>query len=248
MLARRFVPAALTRLPEGRLTVLEGGTTVAFGTGRRAVGRRHGARRAVLDDRRSGAAPSASARRTPTAGSTPTTSPTSAGSWSAASNPSGAGSTDLPTRSRRLRDLVPSRSRGREADRGHVAAHYDLSNDFFDADARPDDVVLVARCSTAPRPARGRAARPSSTGSATCSTSTDDDHLLEIGTGWGGFAVHAASTLRLPGHHDDDLGRAVRARPKRVAEAGSRRPRRRRSTPTTATSTGTLRQGRVRSR
>ena len=32
-----------------------------------------------------------------------------------------------------------------------------------------------------------------SSGSARRSSSARDDHLLEIGTGWGGMAVHAAS-------------------------------------------------------
>jgi hypothetical protein len=31
------------------------------------------------------------------------------------------------------------------------------------------------------------------------------DHVIEIGTGWGGFALHAAKPPRLPRHHDDDL-------------------------------------------
>ena len=39
-----------------------------------------------------------------------------------------------------------------------------------------------------------------------------DDHVLEIGTGWGGFAVHAAAHARLPRHDDDDLARAARLR------------------------------------
>ena len=41
------------------------------------------------------------------------------------------------------------------------------------------------------------------------------DHLLEIGTGWGGMAVHAASTPRLPGDDHDDLPRAARVRARR---------------------------------
>ena len=48
-----------------------------------------------------------------------------------------------------------------------------------------------------------------------------DDHVLEIGTGWGGFAVHAAQLLRLPGHDHDHLGRPVRLR---VQAGGRRRP------------------------
>ena len=50
------------------------------------------------------------------------------------------------------------------------------------------------------------------------------DHVVEIGTGWGGFAVHAARDPRLPRHHHDDLRRAAALRPRA-------RPRRRRRAP-----------------
>ena len=43
------------------------------------------------------------------------------------------------------------------------------------------------------RAAGSRAARASSTASAASSTLTPADHLLEIGTGWGGMALHAAT-------------------------------------------------------
>ena len=36
-----------------------------------------------------------------------------------------------------------------------------------------------------------------------------DDHVLEIGTGWGGFSIHAAAHPRLSRHHDDDLARTA---------------------------------------
>ena len=49
------------------------------------------------------------------------------------------------------------------------------------------------------------------------------DHVLEIGTGWGGFAVHAAADARLPRDDDDDLARAARAtRWRACARPGSR--------------------------
>ena len=48
--------------------------------------------------------------------------------------------------------------------------------------------------------------------------------MLEIGTGWGGFAVHAARDPRLPRDDDDDLARAARPRASRARRArpGSR--------------------------
>ena len=45
------------------------------------------------------------------------------------------------------------------------------------------------------------------------------DHVLEIGTGWGGFALHAARDPRLPRHDHDALARAART----GAGAGARR-------------------------
>ena len=65
------------------------------------------------------------------------------------------------------------------------------------------------------------------------------DHVLEIGTGWGGFALHAARDPRLPGDHDHDLARAARA----GAGAGRARPGSRTASrscsTTTASCTGT---------
>ena len=40
-----------------------------------------------------------------------------------------------------------------------------------------------------------------------------DDHVVEIGTGWGGFACPRRGHLRLPGHHHHHLRRPVRATP-----------------------------------
>ena len=47
-----------------------------------------------------------------------------------------------------------------------------------------------------------------------------DDHVLEIGTGWGGFARPRRRDARLPRDDDDDLARAARAR----ASAACARP------------------------
>ena len=49
-----------------------------------------------------------------------------------------------------------------------------------------------------------------------------DDHVVEIGTGWGSFALHAARQLRLPRDHDDDLrASSTRWRPRGCATPGS---------------------------
>lgn len=95
----------------------------------------------------------------------------------------------------RLRDLVLhwSRRNTRRGSRENIAAHYDLGNDFYrqwldetmtyssaifetesqslkDAQLNKYERLLVR---IAPRPR---------------------DHILEIGSGWGGFAIHAART------------------------------------------------------
>ncbi len=76
--------------------------------------------------------------------------------------------------------------------RRNIAAHYDLGNDFFEAFLDPTLSYSSAVFSDAGMTLEGAqyakyerlcqklALRP-------------DDHLLEIGTGWGGLALHAAS-------------------------------------------------------
>ena len=44
--------------------------------------------------------------------------------------------------------------------------------------------------------------------------------VLEIGTGWGGMAIHAGRDARLPGHVGDDLAGPGGARRERIAAAG----------------------------
>jgi cyclopropane-fatty-acyl-phospholipid synthase len=76
--------------------------------------------------------------------------------------------------------------------RKNIAAHYDLGNEFFRLMLdetmmyscayfeRPDATLVEASCAKNDRICRKLQLSPS-------------DHLLEIGTGWGGFAIHAAS-------------------------------------------------------
>jgi cyclopropane-fatty-acyl-phospholipid synthase len=85
------------------------------------------------------------------------------------------------------------RDNTRQGSRENIRAHYDLGNDFF---ALVLDETLTYSCAVFERPeatleeaqrakldrvCRKLALRP-------------DDHVIEIGTGWGSFAIHAAVT------------------------------------------------------
>lgn len=79
----------------------------------------------------------------------------------------------------------------RSGSRRNIAAHYDLSNEFFSLFLdetmtyscgifeRPDSSLTDASLEKYDRICRKLDIQP-------------DDHVLEIGTGWGGFALHAA--------------------------------------------------------
>ena len=86
------------------------------------------------------------------------------------------------------------RENTRKGARRHISAHYDLGNRLFESflDQR---MQYSAAVFSRPRgePRRRRSWR-SSSGSATALDLGPDDHLLEIGTGWGGLAIHAAET------------------------------------------------------
>jgi cyclopropane-fatty-acyl-phospholipid synthase len=92
-----------------------------------------------------------------------------------------------------LRRLLHAfQANSRRGARRNILAHYDLGNDFFALFLdetltyscalfdRPDATLAEASMAKYDRIARLLDLRPS-------------DHLLEIGAGWGGFAVHAAS-------------------------------------------------------
>lgn len=80
----------------------------------------------------------------------------------------------------------------RAGSRRNISAHYDLGNDFFRLMLdetwmyscaffeRPGMTLAEAQAAKLERICRALALGPS-------------DHVLEIGTGWGGFAIHAAS-------------------------------------------------------
>jgi cyclopropane-fatty-acyl-phospholipid synthase len=90
-----------------------------------------------------------------------------------------------------LRLLHRLRRNTQAGSRRNIAAHYDLGNDFFALFLSPDlmyssalwegedDTLAAASTRKLERICQRLALRPT-------------DHVLEIGTGWGGFALHAA--------------------------------------------------------
>ena len=80
----------------------------------------------------------------------------------------------------------------RAADRRNISAHYDLGNEFFSLFLDETMTYSCALFDSAGDVARtrrkfaklDRLCRKLQLGAS--------DHVLEIGTGWGGFAIHAA--------------------------------------------------------
>ena len=108
------------------------------------------------------------------------------------------GARELPRVQRLRRPFVPLRNafsriprNTREGSRRHIAAHYDLGNDMFRLFLdetmtyscayfeSPDVTLREAQEAKLDRVCRKLELRP-------------DDHVVEIGTGWGSFALHAA--------------------------------------------------------
>jgi cyclopropane-fatty-acyl-phospholipid synthase len=102
------------------------------------------------------------------------------------------------------RRLAPARvplqtARGLRARNTHarsrcgIAAHYDLGNELF---ALMLDETMMYSSAYFPRPEMTLARASRAKLELVCSTLDlrTGDHVLEIGTGWGGFAVHAART------------------------------------------------------
>lgn len=79
----------------------------------------------------------------------------------------------------------------RSGSRKNIAAHYDLGNEFFklflDPSLMYSSAIYPSETSTLEEASLYKL-------DAVCSKLglTQDDHLLEIGTGWGGLAIHAA--------------------------------------------------------
>jgi cyclopropane-fatty-acyl-phospholipid synthase len=89
----------------------------------------------------------------------------------------------------RLRHAVPSNTRGRA--RAHIAAHYDLGNDLF---ASFLDERMMYSCAYWHSGDAGLEAAQVAKLDRICEQLRlgPENHLLEIGTGWGGMAIHAA--------------------------------------------------------
>jgi cyclopropane-fatty-acyl-phospholipid synthase len=85
---------------------------------------------------------------------------------------------------------VPRNSR--DASRRHISAHYDLGNDLF---ALYLDESMMYSCAVFPHPDASLAEAQQNRLERICRALElgPDDHLLEIGTGWGAMAAYAAS-------------------------------------------------------
>jgi cyclopropane-fatty-acyl-phospholipid synthase len=84
------------------------------------------------------------------------------------------------------------RPSSRAVARRNISEHYDLSNDFFSLFLDPSMMYSAARWS---RPGMTLEEAQCEKNERLCRLLrlSADDHVLEIGTGWGGWAVHAAT-------------------------------------------------------
>jgi len=89
----------------------------------------------------------------------------------------------------RVRGLVPENTRS--GARANISAHYDLGNDLFAAFL---DEGMMYSCAYFPRPGATLEEAQVAKLDRICEQLRlgPDSHLLEIGSGWGGLAVHAA--------------------------------------------------------
>jgi len=90
-----------------------------------------------------------------------------------------------------LAGLKRLRPPSKHTDRDNIAAHYDLSNEFF---ALMLDPTMAYSCAyfSADAVTLEEAQEAKFDLIATKLDLGPEDHLVEIGTGWGGFAIHAA--------------------------------------------------------
>lgn len=110
-------------------------------------------------------------------------------------------------------------ARGRAADRQNVQAHYDLSNDFFEIML---DETMTYSCAVFENPLATLGDAQVAKLDRLCVKLElrPDNRVIEIGTGWGGFALHAAKHYgcRVTTTTISEAQRAHVA--KRVAESG----------------------------
>jgi cyclopropane-fatty-acyl-phospholipid synthase len=126
----------------------------------------------------------------------------------------------LATATRPVLDpLARLRRPDRQTDRRHIQAHYDIGNDFYELMLDPG---MTYSCAVFERPGMSLEDAQAAKLDRVCRllALAPSDHVLEIGTGWGSFAVHAAerygcrvtTTTISDAQHDYAT--------KRVAEAG----------------------------
>ena len=91
----------------------------------------------------------------------------------------------------RNRRLHLRRRNTSEGSAENIHAHYDLSNDFFKSFL---DETFTYSCAVFEGPGQPLADAQRNKYRMMCEKAAldDGDHVLEIGTGWGGFAIHAA--------------------------------------------------------
>ncbi len=97
----------------------------------------------------------------------------------------------LWTPGQRVRSLLRRNTRRRS--RRDIAAHYDLGNDLFEQMLGP---TMMYSCALFAREGMTLEEAAIAKLERVCERLelSPDDHVLEVGTGWGGFAIHAAAT------------------------------------------------------
>lgn len=83
------------------------------------------------------------------------------------------------------------RRNNQDGSKKNIVAHYDLGNDFFKTFL---DETMMYSCAVFDRPGMSLADASRAKLDRICRKLDlkDTDHVVEIGTGWGGFAIHAA--------------------------------------------------------
>jgi cyclopropane-fatty-acyl-phospholipid synthase len=192
-LTRRLVLGRLARLTRGRLEIRDGGATLAFGDEGPAVVLE------VLDARFWSAVA--------LGGSVGAGEAYMDGWWRCAGPRGLVDLVRLLLRNRPVLDSVEGglarlsaplrglahlfRRNTRSGSRRNIAAHYDLGNDFYRLWL---DETMMYSCALFERPDMTLAQASTAKLERICRALDlkPGDHLLEIGTGWGGFALHAA--------------------------------------------------------
>jgi len=107
----------------------------------------------------------------------------------------------------------------KELDRRNIRAHYDLGNEFFSLFL---DETMTYSCAVFESPATTLADASRAKLDRICRKLAlgPDDHVVEIGTGWGSFAVHAACRFGCRVTTTTISDRQYEFASKRVADAG----------------------------